>query len=272
MDTQLAGRVVLVTGATANIGTGIALAFAKEGAEVVVVGRDDTQGQWVVNKALQAGAAKAHWMRADVTRYEEVEALGGRVMETCGGIDVLVNNVGGNVDVGPFVESSPDEWRADIDLNLTSTLNCSRVFLPSMMSRGWGRIVNIGSMSGVIGDPYLAVYSAAKAGVHGFTKVLAAEVGLSGVTVNAIAPYATKPDDPNDPISAGSRSRPGSGVFATLTPEKAALLKSIFKPGVLPEHRAKASQIGAAAVFLASEAAAFVTGEIVHVDGGRRLA
>lgn len=272
METELAGRVVVVTGATANIGRGIALAFAKEAAQVVVVGRDEVQGQWVVGKALEYGAAGAHWMRADVTRHDEVQALAAQVLEKFGAIDVLVNNVGGNVDVGPFVESEPDQWAADIDITLKSTLSCTRVFLPSMIARGRGRIINIGSMSGVIGDPYLAVYSAAKAAVHGFTRVLAAEVGAAGVTVNAIAPYATSPDDPSDPVSTGSRSRQGQGVFATLTPEKASQLKSILKSGVLPRQRAKASEIGAAAVFLASEAAAFITGEVLHIDGGRRIA
>jgi len=262
----------LVTGATANIGRGIAIAFAQEGARVIIVGRDEAQGARVVEKALKSGAAAAHWVAADVTRPEDVQALLAKAEAACGPVDVLVNNVGGNVDVGPFVETGYDAWRADIDITLMSTLLVTRAFLPGMMARGWGRIINIGSMSGIIGDPYLAVYSAAKAAVHGFTKVLAAEVGHAGVTVNAVAPYATSPDDPDEPISTGSRRYPGSGVFVTLAPEKAALLQSIFRQGLTQQSRAKASQIGAATVYLASEAAAFVTGEVHCVDGGRRLA
>lgn len=272
METGLAGRTVVVTGATANIGRGIALAFAGEGARIAVVGRDEDQGDWVASRAREAGAADARFFGADVTDYDAVERLCSEVIGAFGAVDVLVNNVGGNVDVAPFAETRPQDWRADIDLNLVSTLNCSRAFLPGMIERGTGRIVNIGSIAGVIGDPYLAVYSAAKAGVHGFTRVLAAEVGKSGITVNAVAPYATAPDNPDDPISSGSRRSPGKGVFAMLTPAKREQLMSIFHPGVLVETRARASHIGAAAVYLASDAAAFVTGEIIHVDGGRRIA
>lgn len=272
METGLAGRTVVVTGATANIGRGIALAFAREGASLAIVGRDAEQGGWVAARALEAGAAGARFFKADVTDYGEVERLSAEVLALFGAVDVLVNNVGGNVDVAPFAETRPEDWRADIDLNLLSTLNCCHAFLPSMIERASGRIINIGSIAGVIGDPYLAVYSGAKAGVHGFTRVLAAEVGKSGITVNAVAPYATAPDNPDDPISSGSRRSPGKGVFATLTPAKREQLMSIFHPGVLVETRARASQIGAAAVYLASEAAAFVTGEIIHVDGGRRIA
>jgi len=272
MDTGLDGKVALVTGATANIGRATALAFAAEGAKVVVVGRDEIQGHAVVAAARAAGAPDALWLQADVTRHDQVLAMAEAALARFSQVDVLVNNVGGNVDVGRFAESEPEQWRADIDITLVSTLSCTRAFLPGMLRRRQGRIINIGSMSGVVGDPYLAVYSAAKAAVHGFTRVLAAEVGEAGVTVNAVAPYATSPDDPNEVASAGSRSNPTHGVFRTLTPEKAALLKSIFKPGVLPQQRAKASQVAAAAVFLASEPASFITGEILHVDGGVRWA
>jgi 2-hydroxycyclohexanecarboxyl-CoA dehydrogenase len=272
METGLAGKVVVVTGATANIGRAIAIAFAQEAAKVVVVGRDAATGAQVVDQARAAGAADALWVQADVTREDQVATLAEAVRARYAGVDVLVNNVGGNVDVGPFVNSEPAQWRADIDVTLMSTLFCTRAFLPGMLARRAGRIINIGSMSGEIGDPYLAVYSAAKAAVHGFTRVLAAEVGEAGVTVNTVAPYATSPDDPDQAASAGSRAHPTRGVFRTLPPEKAALLRSIFKQGLTPAGRAKASQVGAAAVFLASEAAGFITGETLHVDGGVRWA
>ncbi len=272
METGLAGRVVVVTGATANIGRAIAVAFAAEGARLVVVGRDDEAGAVVVKQALAAGAQAAIWGRCDVTDYEQVKALRGAVLEAFSTVGVLVNNVGGNVDLGPFAQSEPDQWRADIDLTLMSALYCTRQFLPDMIERRQGRIINIGSMSGEIGDPYLAIYSAAKAGLHGFSRVLAAEVGEYGVTVNAIAPYATRADDPGEAPSSGSRYHPTRGVFATLSPDKAAYRGKIFKEGVLPEKWAKASQIGQAAVYLASDAAGFITGELLHIDGGVRWA
>ena len=272
METGLADRVVVVTGATVNIGRATALAFAAERCKVVVVGRDETQGARVVDEAIGLGAADGLWRRCDVTDYAQVAALRAQVLDRFGTIDVLVNNVGGNTDLGPFAESEPDQWRADIELTLMSTLNCTRQFLPTFIERRSGRIINIGSMSGVIGDPYLAIYSAAKAAVHGFSRVLAAEVGEFGVTVNAIAPYATSPDDPNEASSSGSRFNPSGGVMTSLPPEKAALRGRIFKPGLLPEKRARASQVAKAAVYLASDAAAFVTGELLHIDGGVRWA
>jgi len=272
METGLANRVVVVTAATANIGRGIAMAFAKEGSRIVIVGRDEAQGPRVAQQALELGAAEAHWMPADVVSYEQVEALADRVLKSCGGADVLVNGVGGNVDIRPFVDSTPDQWRADIDINMISTLNCTKLFLPHMISRSWGRIINVGSMSAIIGDEYLAVYSAMKAGVHGFTRVLAKEVGQKGITVNTVSPYSTLPDDPEEGFSTGSRRYPGRGIFVTQTAEQAALRRGIFRPGVLPQQRAKASQVGAAAVYFASDAAAYVTGEVICLDGGRRLA
>ena len=272
MDMGLGGRVVVVTGATANIGRAIALSFAREGARVVVVGRDEVQGKIVVETARELGAPDALWVGCDVTDPNAVADLARAVLDRFGAIDVLVNNVGGNVDVGPFVESEPGQWKADIDLTLMSTLHCTRAFLPAMIEHGWGRVINIGSMSGIIGDPYLAVYSAAKAAVHGFTRVLAIEVGKSNITVNAIAPYGTRPADPEEAASSGSRSHPLTGVFRTLPPDKAKQLSSIFRQGVLPAGYATSDQVASAAVYLASEQAGFITGEVLMVDGGVRLA
>ena len=135
------------------------------------------------------------------------------VTERYGAIDVLVNNVGGNVDFDRFVDSDPDTWERDIALNMTSTLNCTHAVLPGMIERSTGRIVNIGSTAGLIGDTMLAVYSAMKGAVHAFTKVLAKEVGMDGITVNAIAPYGTMPDDFEHDVSTGSRFHP-DGVIA----------------------------------------------------------
>src|SRR5579864_6057756 len=140
METGLSGRVVLITGATVNIGRAAVRAFAAEGAKVVVVGRDEELGRLIVDQALSGGAQDALWRRCDVTDYEQVKALRAAVVDRFAGVDVLVNNVGGNVDLGPFVESEPDTWRADIDLTLMTTLYCTRQFLPGMIERRWGRI------------------------------------------------------------------------------------------------------------------------------------
>jgi 2-hydroxycyclohexanecarboxyl-CoA dehydrogenase len=271
METGLAGRTVVVTGATANIGRGIAVAFAAEGTNVVVVGRDDVAGARVCDALVTGGAKDALWHAADVTDRDQVDAMVAAALDRFGAIDVLVNNVGGNVDLDAFVDSKPEAWAADIDLNLTSTLHCTHAVLPGMIHRSSGRIVNIGSTAGLIGDPMLAVYSAAKGAVHAFTRVLAKEVGKHGITVNAIAPYGTIPDDPENEVSTGSRFHP-DGLFPRLMQTRSDVFMAMGRRTVLERQLARPSEIGAAAVYLASDGAEFVTGEILAIDGGTQLA
>ncbi|MGD9795400.1 MAG: SDR family NAD(P)-dependent oxidoreductase [Acidimicrobiia bacterium] len=271
MDTGLAGKAVVVTGSTANIGKGILLAFAEEGCRVVVVGRDEIAGQRVVDEALRRGAPEALWRRTDVVDRVDAAGLISDTLERLGAIDVLVNNVGGNTAVSPFVDSTIDQWRYDIDLTLMSTLNCTHAVLPHMLGRGEGRIINIGSMSALIGDRFMAVYSAAKGAVHSFTKVLALEVGKSGITVNAIAPYGTMPEDPFNDTSTGSRFQPETGLFPRELVAQPELVGLIARDTALTRPHAKPSEIGAAAVYLASQKAAFVTGQVLQVDGGVQL-
>ncbi|CAI7973543.1 SDR family oxidoreductase [Frankia sp. Hr75.2] len=271
METGLDGRTAVVTGGNANIGRGIALAFAAERANVVIVGRDEEQGRRVCEQLLAAGAGNVLWQAADVTDRAQVVAMVAAVRERLGGVDVLVNNVGGNVDLDAFADSDPATWDRDISLNIMSTLNCTHAVLPGMIERGSGRIINIGSTSGIVGDPLLAVYSAMKGAVHSFTKVLAKEVGRQGITVNAIAPYGTLPEDMSRDVSSGSRWHP-DGVFARLAATRGPELHSVGRRTVLERQTALPAEIGAAAVYLASDAAAFVTGQVLSVDGGTQIA
>ncbi|HEX3924767.1 MAG TPA: SDR family NAD(P)-dependent oxidoreductase [Streptosporangiaceae bacterium] len=271
MQTGLAGKVVIVTAATANIGRGIALAFAAEGARVVIVGRDAVAGELVAKLAREQGAADALWCQADLTVPDQVAAMVADARAAFGPVDVLVNNVGGNVAVAPFAESTPEQWQADLEINLVTTFRCTHLVVPDMLARGSGRIINIGSTAGLIGDRYLAVYSAAKGGVHAFTRVLALELGASGITVNAIAPYGTRSDDPMSDMSSGSRIHPETGVFARARAEDPERLMAIGRTTALPRQHARPPEIGAAAVYLASDQAAFVTGQTLRVDGGVML-
>ncbi|MDT3439259.1 MULTISPECIES: SDR family NAD(P)-dependent oxidoreductase [unclassified Pseudofrankia] len=271
MKTGLAGRTVVVTGGNANIGRATALAFAAEGAGVVIVGRDEVQGRRVCEQLWEYGAKDVLWQAADVTDRAQVGDVVMAVREQFGGVDVLVNNVGGNVDLDAFVDSGPTTWELDIALNIISTLNCTHAVLPGMISQGSGRIINIGSTSGMIGDPLLAVSSAMKGAVYAFTKVLAKEVGKQGITVNAIATYGTLPQDPGQDISSGSRWHPG-GVFGRLAATGTEEMHPIGRRTLLRRHFAYPAEIGAAVVYLASDAAAFVTGHVLSVDGGTQLA
>jgi len=271
VQTGLAGKVVIVTAATANIGRGIALAFAAEGARVVIVGRDAVAGELVAKLAREQGAADALWRPCDLTVEDEVAGMVADTLAAFGRIDVLINTVGGNVAVTPFASSTPEQWRADLELNLMTMFRCTHRVLPTMLDQGIGRIINIGSTAGFIGDRFLAVYSAAKGGVHAFTRVLALELGQSGITVNAIAPYGTRSDDPYSDMSSGSRMHPETGVFPRAMAEDPERMRSIGRVTALTRQHARPPEIGAAAVYLASDQAGFVTGHTLQVDGGVML-
>ena len=146
---------------------------------------------------IARGAKDALRQAADVTDRAQIDRMVAATLDRFGAIDVLVNNVGGNVDIDAFVDSKPETWAADIALNLMSTLHCSHAVLPGMIERSYGRIVNVGSTAGLVGDSMLAVYSAAKGGVHAFTRVLAKEVGKHGITSTPWLHTEPSPTIPN---------------------------------------------------------------------------
>ena len=270
MQTGLTDRVAIVTGATANIGRAIALGLAAEGARVVAVGRDEEAGARLAALCRERGAAEARFVAADLTD----PASPARILEAAsalGPVAVLVNNVGGNVGAGFFAESDPTTWAGDLDLNLGTVLRMTHAVLPGMIAAKAGAIVNIGSTAGLVGDYMLPVYSAAKAAVHGFTKVLAKEVGQHSVRVNCVAPYGTVSRDP-EAFSSGSRFNRDNGFFAKAfagtSPEDAAKRARqtvVGRPVATPE------EVASLAVYLASDLAGFITGQVYPVDGGSLL-
>src|SRR5512142_2137252 len=151
MDLGLAGKSVIVTGATANIGRAIALDMAAEGARLTACGRDQAAGERVVREALARGAADARFVAADLLDEDAGDRIARAATEAYGGIDVLVNHVGGNFVMGEFAATDPESWQKDIDITFVTVLRVTRAVLPGMIARKSGRIVNIGSTAGDVG-------------------------------------------------------------------------------------------------------------------------
>jgi 3-oxoacyl-[acyl-carrier protein] reductase len=237
-------KVAIVTGASRGIGRAIAQELAKLGANVVVnYASSSNAAEELVNTITQAGG-NAMALQADVSSAEQVEALVNTVMEKCKRIDILVNNAGINRDT-LLLRMKLEDWQAVIDLNLTGVFLCTRAVSKIMLKQRSGRIINITSIAGVMGNPGQANYSAAKAGVIGFTKTIAKEFASRGITVNAVAPGFIATD-----------------MTSNLNAEE--ILKFI------PLGRyGQPEEIAGMVRFLAADpAAAYITGQVFNVDGG----
>jgi 3-oxoacyl-[acyl-carrier protein] reductase len=184
---KLEGRVAVVTGGASGIGAAIAIAFAREGAELALVDRASDDVAQDALKAVRAEGKEPLYCRTDVSSAADVEKMANSVLEHFGRVDILVNCAG--IFTERSVESMPiEDWDRVINVNLRGTFLCTRFLLNQMLDRGWGRVINVASQLGQIGGVDAAHYAASKAGVIGFTKSLAREVGARGVLVNAIAP------------------------------------------------------------------------------------
>ncbi len=242
---MLENEIALVTGASRGIGRAIALGLGKQGATVIGTATTQT-GADSIAAYLQEAGIKGQGLMLNVADQDSIDAAVKAITETFGAVTILVNNAGITRD-NLLLRMKEEEWQSILDTNLTSVFRLSKACLRGMMKARRGRIINIGSVVGATGNPGQANYCAAKAGLVGFTKSLAREIGPRGITVNTVAPGFIDTDM--------TRALPQE--------QREALLGSI------PLARLGApEEIAGAVVFLASEAAAYITGETLHINGG----
>jgi NAD(P)-dependent dehydrogenase (short-subunit alcohol dehydrogenase family) len=246
-ELELTGRVAVVIGGTSGIGRAITRGLARAGAEVVPTGR---RAELVdeVAKEVEGLGRRTVRQPVDVGDRQGLERLRDRVIDELGQVDILIN-CAGRTKRQPTLDVTEDEWNAIMETNLTGTLRACQVFGRHMLARQYGRIINIASLSSFVALFEVAAYAASKAAVASLTKSLAIEWAPQGVTVNAIAPGVFRTDLNAGLLDGTDRGR----EFLTRTPMK---------------RFGKLDELAGAAVFLASDAASFVTGEVLTVDGG----
>jgi 3-oxoacyl-[acyl-carrier protein] reductase len=240
------GKVALITGASRGIGRAIALKFAEQGARVVVNYAGSREAAEEVVSSIRAIGGEAIAVQADVSRADDAERLVAAAMETFGQVDILVNNAGITRD-NLLIRMKEEEWDAVINTNLKGVFHCTKAVARPMMKQRSGRIINIASVVGLMGNPGQANYVAAKAGVIGLTKTAAKELASRGITVNAVAPGFIE-TDMTDALEDTYKER----LFAQIP------LGRLGKP----------EDVAGVVLFLASDAAAYMTGQVLTVDGG----
>jgi len=243
---SLAGKSAVVTGASRGIGQAIAVELGRRGAKVVVNYAKDAGGANATVQKIQAAGGEARAMQADVADFKAAEGLIKAAVEAQGGLDILVNNAGTTRDMVIMLMPEAD-WDVVIQTNLKSAYNCSKAAVKSMLRKRSGRIINITSVSGIAGNAGQTNYSASKAGLIGLTKALAREVAARNITVNAVAP---------------------GFVPTALTNDLPAALKDASLKAIPLGRWGTAEDVAYAVAFLASDEAAYITGQVLSVDGG----
>jgi 2-hydroxycyclohexanecarboxyl-CoA dehydrogenase len=259
MDLNLADKTVIVTGGGSNIGRAIVLAFAKEKSNVVIADIDEVQAQKVAKEAASL-SGKVIAIKTDVTSFDSVAATVKGTIEEFGRLDVLVNNVGWTLD-RLFMEKTRSEWEKEVNINFWGIVNCARAVLDHMIERKYGKIISIGSDAGRMGEYREAVYAACKGGVIALSKSLARELGRYGINVNVVCPGVTVPENPEYAGELSMWKGPMAQVFTPEAQEKAAKAYPLRRLG-------KPDDIANAVVFLASDAASYITGQTISVSGG----
>ena len=246
MSPATEGKTALVTGASKGLGRAIAIRLAEQGVRVAVNYNSSPDAAGDVVEAITGAGGSAFAVHADVADLDQVAAMVKRVEEELGAVEILVNNAG-IINDQLLMRMSDDAWRQVIDINLNGTFYCTRAVLRNMVRARWGRVINIGSVVGLRGNPAQTNYSASKAAIIGFTKALAKEVANRNITANVVTP----------------------GYFETettsiLTDEQKARWLSVIPQG----HFGEADDVAHMVTYLADEKAKYITGQVISVDGG----
>nr|WP_315594082.1 3-hydroxybutyrate dehydrogenase [uncultured Cupriavidus sp.] len=254
---MLKGKTALVTGSTSGIGLGIAQALAAQGANIIVNGFGDADGAKA--EIAKAGSGiHVGYHGADMSKAAEIEDMMRYAEKDFGGVDILVNNAG--IQFVAKIEEFPvDRWDAIIAINLTSAFHTTRLALPSMKAKNWGRVINVASTHGLVASAEKSAYVAAKHGIVGFTKVTALETAQTGITANAICPGWVLTPLVQKQVEARAQKE---GIPVEQAKRELVLEKQPSGQFVTPD------ELGALAVFLSSEAAKQVRGAIWNMDGG----
>jgi 3-oxoacyl-[acyl-carrier protein] reductase len=245
MNISLEGKLALVTGASRGIGKAILMALAKQGAQVVGTEINE-EGAASITESLQQIGLKGCGKVLNVNDKSSIESLMEQIKSELGVVNVLVNNAGITKD-NLMLRMKEEEWQAVIDTNLSSVFRMTQACLRGMVKERWGRIVNISSVVGMVGNPGQANYCASKAGILGFTKSLAQEVAIRNVTVNAVAP---------------------GFIDTPMTQKLDEQQREMILRGVPMKRVGQPEDVAAAVVFLASPAASYMTGQTLQVNGG----
>ena len=249
----LEGKIALVTGSTSGIGLAIAKALAAEGARLMINGFGDP-----ADIELECAELGALHDGADMSKPPEIEAMMRRCADELGGPDILVNNAGIQ-HVSPVEDFPPEKWDAIIAINLSSAFHTTRLAVPAMKAKKWGRIVNTASAHSLVASPFKSAYVAAKHGIAGFTKTVALETATSGITVNCISPGYVWTTLVEKQIPDTMRAR-------NMTREQ--VMNDVLLAGQPTKQFVTVEQIAALALFLCREEAASITGANLSMDGG----
>jgi 3-oxoacyl-[acyl-carrier protein] reductase len=246
LPSDLQGKVSLVTGASRGIGAAIAISLANAGSDVVINYRSEHKAADEVVNAIKNAGRNAQRCKFDVTNALEVTREIDRVAAELGHIDILVNNAGINRD-RTLLNMSADDWQQVISTNLTGVFNVTKAALPHMLSRGWGRVVNISSVIGIMGNIGQSNYAASKAGILGFSRSIAKELASKGITVNVVAPGFTS-----------------TGMVNSLSQA----VKDSLIAHIPLKRFATPCEVGDLVAFVCSPRADYITGEVFSISGG----